>query len=169
MSSIIARKLLFGVGAHEGLKSGSESGRKGVDGRVIARMAVTRLCGIRRSPPVRSKDGPEAGAQVGHGRHGRVSLRGHASRQGTTPCRDGRRPPTAEHRPEATSTTFSLLESPIVFGNQCLRRFQSSNDPDATKRKPDGSGIKPTMMGVSGSVSQPQPLIAPMLSIQLDT
>jgi hypothetical protein len=30
---IIARKLLFTVGAHEGLKSGSETGRKGVAGK----------------------------------------------------------------------------------------------------------------------------------------
>jgi hypothetical protein len=30
VAQVIARKLLFTVGAHEGLKSGSETGRKGV-------------------------------------------------------------------------------------------------------------------------------------------
>jgi hypothetical protein len=32
---MIARKLLFTVGAHEGLRSGSETGRKGVARRVV--------------------------------------------------------------------------------------------------------------------------------------
>ena len=50
----IARKLLFGVGAHEGLKSGSETGRKGLrgkEGRTGEETSATE-----RSKPVVSRD-----------------------------------------------------------------------------------------------------------------